>query len=94
MLPQKTVAAHQDLYERDTRKTLWQQSAHPHLRLTCYMKFSRVAITQKRTHIHHIVPTTPRKPAKTIVAAMCNASSGMRSSPFAVSHALRNASEA
>jgi len=43
---------------------------------------------------HDIAATTPRKPAKSNVEPRCITSSGRFSSPMAVSHALRNASEA
>jgi hypothetical protein len=41
-----------------------------------------------------MVATTLRKPANSIVAARCTASSACARSPFAVSHALRNAQNA
>src|ERR1700729_327847 len=43
---------------------------------------------------YHIVATTPRKPANSSVAPRCIASSGRSSSPMAVSHAQRRASDA
>ena len=53
---------------------------------------SRYSQSDRRTH--HIVATTPRNPANSIVPAKCIASSGTFSSPFAVSHAQRNTNEA
>jgi len=57
-------------------------------------KKNKNTILKPNYSTYHIVATTPPKPANSSVAPRCIASSGRSSSPMAVSHAHRRASDA